>query len=91
MSSGNIRAGQNFSEANLVSENYGVSKVLGCIVHLVSRKKALGQGKGHPALSSPMNLWVECSKFSPHPVLDLERFLSNFLSIDLESFDSFPV
>lgn len=44
MSSGKIRVGQNFSEANLLSENYGVSKVLGRVVHLVCGKKALGQG-----------------------------------------------
>lgn len=50
--------------------------------------KPWGRAQGHPALSSPVGLWVQWSKFFPGPRLDLERCLSNFLSMDLEASES---
>lgn len=50
--------------------------------------KPWDRAQGHPALSSPVGLWVQWSKFFPGPRLNLERCLSNFLSMDLEASES---
>lgn len=83
--SGKIRVGQNFPETNLLSENGNLSKIFKCLVQLFCGGKPWGRAQGHPALSSPVGLWVQWSKFFPGRRLDLERCLSNFLSMDLEA------